>query len=90
MGEGLALAVILTFSQQGNITNDSEYNEAIKMASLAGFQQSGLKSVADKEVKTYEKWAKAQVSREVEMGVGYLFWAFKVAQDGKIVYSWSF
>lgn len=90
MGEGLALAVILTVSQQGNFTSDDQYNQAIKMASLAAFQQTGAKHIADKEVKNYEKWAKEQVSREVQAGVGYLFWAFKVAQDGKIVYSWSF
>lgn len=90
MGEGLLLAGLLTFSQQHSLTSDAQYNEAIKMASLAAFRQSELKSIADKEVKSYEKWAKRQVSREVEMGLGYGFWLYKTMQDKRISISWSF
>lgn len=90
MGEGIVLAAILTVSQQHNFTSDAQYNEAIKMASLAAFQQSGMKRVADKEIDNYEKWAKRQVSREIEMSLGYGFWLYKTMQDRRISISWSF
>jgi hypothetical protein len=90
MGEGLVLAALLTVSQQHSFTSDAQYNEAIKMASLAAFQQSGMKRIADKEVKSYERWAKDQVSREIEMGLGYGFWLYKTMQDRRISVSWSF
>lgn len=90
MGEGIVLAGLLMVSQQHSFTNDSQYNEAIKMASLAAFVQSGMKDVGDKEVRRYERWAKDQVPRSVEAGLGYGFWVYKTIQDQRISVSWSF
>lgn len=90
MGEGIILAGLLMASQQHSFTQDAQYNEAIKMASLAAFVQSGAKSAGDKEVRRYEDWAKSQVSRETQAALGYGFWLYKTVQDQRISVSWSF
>lgn len=88
--EGLVLAGMLTLSQTTNVTSDARYNEAIKHAALATFHQTGAKSVADRELKSYDELYRRAVNEDIQRGLGWALWCYKTAQDGKISYSWSF
>jgi hypothetical protein len=87
--EGL-LVLALFYGTQNVPIGDGQYREASRYASLALFEQSGLKVLADKERKSYTGVYKRNVPNEVQTALAWTAFIARTAEDRKITFSWTF
>jgi len=87
--EGLFVIALFHAAQVLPIEN-GEYREASRYASLALFEQSGIKTVAEREKKGYSRLYKRNLSSEAQTTIAWTAIVAKAIEEKKIVISWSF